>query len=129
MKVCELEILGDDNSGYVTIAGHKHLRVCGPKDPTSGQRDIRRVLATDKLFSRGLANTALHELGHFIADLPDNSISGNYMSTGGPQGAQRTLPNMRAFFGTRLQWSPEQRSKLVECLRKGTYLGDSMVVQ
>jgi hypothetical protein len=125
-QACGFEILGDDNSGYVSIAGHLHLRVCGPSNPVTGKRDTRKVLTTDQLFSQALANTALHELGHFIADLEDNLIPGNFMSTGGPKGGQRTLQTMRKYFGARLQWSQKQKEKLISCLRSGVYLGDSI---
>jgi hypothetical protein len=128
-QMCGFEILGDDNSGYVSIAGHLYLRVCGPSDPRTGKRDTRRVLTTDRMFAQALANTTLHELGHFIADLEDNRIPGNFMSTLGPKNSERTLQTMRKYFGARLQWTKDQHTKLVGCLRSGTYLGDSLKIE
>jgi len=116
---CPFIILGDDGSGYIGIQAHSSLRVCGPVDQ-AGHRDVRRFLANDRLFARALANTSLHELGHFIAGLEHVSDPGNYMATFGPK--IRTMKTQRSFWAGHKSWFPDQEDQLVEHLRTGLYV-------
>lgn len=127
-RTCGFAILGDCNSGYVSIADHVNLRVCGPSDPLTGERDTTLVLTTDQLLAQALANTALHELGHFISDLKDNTLPGNFMSTMGPRRSERTLQTMINYFGGRQQWTVDQKKQLIKSLRSGKYKGDGLKV-
>jgi len=116
--------LGEDGGGIVSIGGHQSLRVCGPIDPATRQRDIRRILTNHWLMAHALANTAMHELGHFIADLDHSTDSRNYMITGDQPVEQRTITSQREFFAGQQSFTAEQRAKLVAQLRTEEWLGD-----
>jgi hypothetical protein len=118
---CHYIVLGDDGTGYIGIQAHRSLRVCGPVD-SAGRRDVRRFLASDRLLARALANTSLHELGHFIAGLEHASDLGNYMATGGLQVRERTMKSQRSFWAGPKSWFPDQEDRLVEHLRTGRYV-------
>jgi hypothetical protein len=124
---CHFTILGDDASGYIGIRAHWGLRVCGPTDPLTGTRDVRRILTTDRLLGRALGNTGVHELGHFISNEQHVTAATNYMSTSGPSTRQRTMESQRIFWVGPKSWTSEQTRRLVECLRTGDYLGDMVV--
>src|SRR5208283_2445755 len=94
-KVCSLTDLGEDGTGNVWVRAHGELRVCGKANAVTGKRDTRRFLTNDVLLGRALANTAMHELGHFIADLDHSSDMQNYMMTMGIPRDKRTLSTQR----------------------------------
>src|SRR5262249_55052821 len=79
--VCGLSILGEDAGETVYVKAHKELRVCNAPDPVTHKQDTRRVLTASWLLGPALANTGIHELGHFIANLDHVSDSMNFMST------------------------------------------------
>src|ERR1041384_1476890 len=67
--VCALSLLGEDAGETVFVRAHRDLRVCGPIDSKTRKQDTRKILTAFWLLGPALANTAIHELGHFIADL------------------------------------------------------------
>jgi hypothetical protein len=119
---CGPRILGEDGMGDVDIAAHYYGRVCGPT------KDERRVLITDQLLAKALANTALHELGHFIAGLEHSEDLNNYMTTVGPVGGARTFKSVQGWYAGPKTWTQDQRDKLIEALRTGNY-NDPLQVQ
>jgi len=124
-KVCPVSTwLGDDALRTVSIGGHRSLRVCGVEDPETHKRDIRHVLTNHWLLAHALANTAMHELGHFIADLDHSPDSRNYMITGALPPEQKTLRSQREFYAGQQSFTLEQREKLVAQLRTEQWLGD-----
>ncbi len=116
--------LGEDGSGGVSIGGHQSLRVCGPVDPDSKKRDIRRVLTNFWLMAHALANTGMHELGHFIADLDHSTDPQNYMVTDSLPVGERNIRSQRKFFAGQQSFTAEQRQKLVAQLKTEEWLGD-----
>jgi len=121
--VCAISFLGEDSGESVFVKAHKELRVCGPVD-SKGKRDTRRVLTASWLLGPALANTAMHELGHFIAGLDHVGDSSNFMSTMGPPKEKRTLESQRAFWAGKQKFTEEQKAKLIERLEKGVFVGD-----
>jgi hypothetical protein len=124
---CHLTFLGEDAGHSVWVEAHRNLRVCSAKDPKTGKRDLRRFLTTDPLLGRALANTALHELGHFIADLDHTAEIGNYMFTWGIPPAQRTLQSQRHAWAGQKTFTADQRAKIVRQLKAREWLGDMSV--
>jgi hypothetical protein len=126
-QVCHLTFLGEDAGHEVWVKAHQNLRVCGVTNPKTGQRDTRRFLTTDWLLGRALANTALHELGHFIADLDHASDIHNYMFTIGIPKEQRNLRTQReAWAGVKI-FTSEQRAKIIQQLKLEQWLGDMTI--
>jgi hypothetical protein len=124
-KACSgMAWLGDDGLRTVSVGGHRSLRVCSVADPETQQRDLRRVLTNHWLMAHALANTAMHELGHFIADLEHSTDPKNYMITGSLAPEQRNIRSVREFFAGQQSFTPEQRQKLVVQLRSEEWLGD-----
>jgi hypothetical protein len=122
---CGWHLMGDDGTGDVDIGQHQDWRVCGPTDPRTGHRDRRIVLGTARLLARALANTAMHELGHFVADLPD--LGGgpenltNYMTTVEPPTREKTMASMRRWLAGPQHFSAEQQQRVIEHLRSGNF--------
>ena len=75
-------LLGEDAGEAVFVRAHQDMRVCGPVDPKTNTRDTRRFLNASWLLGPALANTGLHELGHFIANLEHTTDPTNIMSDG-----------------------------------------------
>jgi hypothetical protein len=125
-KVCGATVLGEDAAGVIYVKAHRELRVCGKAD-AHGKRDTRRFLTTDVLLGRALANSAIHELGHFIADLDHASDAHNYMMTFGIPRANRTLRTQRQTWAGKQSFTPEQKHQLVTQLRARRWLGDLQV--
>ena len=121
---CHVDFLGEDAGHAVWVRAHQNLRVCGVANPKTGQRDLRRFLTTDWLLGRALANTALHELGHFIADLDDTSAPANYMFTLGIPKEQRNLRTQRQTWAGVKSFTTDQRAKIVQQLKLKQWLGD-----
>jgi hypothetical protein len=118
--------LGRDGE-TVNVRAHREMRVCSPVDPATGKRDVRRILSTDRLMGKALGNTAVHELGHYIALLEDVRIKdgpSNFMVSGDLQGNQRTLKGTRKFFAGHQSFSESQKEALVTQIRKGEWLGE-----
>ena len=114
-------LFGEDGGEAVFVKAHRELRVCGPPDPVSGKRDTRKVLTTFWLLGPALANTALHELGHFIADLEDVSDMSNYMSTLEPM-EKRTLMSRRTAKAGKQTFTEDQKDRLVKQLKEEKWL-------
>ncbi len=123
-RVCRNTVLGEDASGLIFVRGHANLRICGERDPGTGRRDTRRFLTTSWLLGRALANTALHELGHFIANLDHVADSNNYMMTGGLPVSERNIRSQREFWAERKSFDSNQRQRLINQIRTGEWLGD-----
>jgi hypothetical protein len=119
-------LLGEDAGETVFVRAHQDLRVCGPAGPATGSRDTRKVLTASWLLGPALANTAIHELGHFIADLEHVNGSGNFMSVIGPPKDQRTMAVQRAFWAGKMTFSPDQRKRLVKQLREKKWVADEL---
>jgi len=112
---------------YVQV--HRQARVCSAPDPKTGHKDLRRFLTTDLLLARALANTAIHELGHFIAFLDEEYQNvGNYMCTGNPPVKDRTLRKKREYYAGHQTFREDQKRQLIEQLRAGVWLGDLGVI-
>lgn len=126
-KVCSPTVLGEDGGGNIWVRAHRELRVCGKADPATGKRDTRRFLTNDVLLGRALANTAMHELGHFIADLDHTSDMQNYMMTLGLPKDKRTLRTQRETWAGHQSFNDAQKQKLVTQLKKREWLGDMKV--
>ena len=121
---CKFTILGADADRIVYVQSHRNLRVCGKRDPITKQRDMRRILTTDVLLGRALANTGLHELGHFIADLEHNKSIINYMYTGDLPVGQRNILTRRENFAGVQTFTEEQKQKIVAQIKDQKWLGD-----
>ena len=119
-------VLGEDAGESVFVRAHQDLRVCGPVDPKTGLRDLRKVLTTSWLLGPALATTGLHELGHFIAQLDHLEDPTNIMNTGKsqPKVADRTLKTQRDFWAGSLTFNDDQKNKLIAQLKTGVWLGD-----
>jgi hypothetical protein len=128
-KICSGggSILGEDAGEAVFVRAHRDLRVCGPIDPATRKRDTRRVLTASWLLGPALANTAIHELGHFIADLEHVNDPTNFMSTMGPPKEQRTLKSQRAFWAGKQEFTGEQKRRLVKQIKEENWLGDMTI--
>jgi hypothetical protein len=122
-RICQNTLLGEDASGVVWVEAHRNLRVCSQRD-RAGNRDTRRFLTRDWLLGRAVANTAMHELGHFIANLDHSADTSNYMMTGSMPTAQRTLTSQRKHWAGRQSFSSGQRARLVAQLQACRWLGD-----
>ncbi len=121
--ICRNTVLGEDGTGSVWVQAHRNLRVCGPRN-RAGHRDTRRFLTSEWLLGRALANTAMHELGHFIANLDHTADAGNYMMTGSMPVAQRNLRTQQQYWAGRSSFTHQQRARLVNQIREGRWLGD-----
>jgi hypothetical protein len=122
--VCGMSILGEDAGETVFVKAHKELRVCNAKDPVTGKQDTRRVLRTSWQLGPALANTGIHELGHFIANLDHVNDSLNFMSTIGPPKEKRTLAVQREFWAGKKIFTDDQKKKLVKQIKEEKWLGD-----
>jgi hypothetical protein len=126
-RVCQNTILGECGTGSVYVEAHRNLRVCDARNPRTGQRDTRRFLTRDWLLGRALANTALHELGHFIGNLDHSADRSNYMVTGSMPTEQRTIGSQRDDWAGQKSFTPVERVRLVAQIRAGVWLGDFTV--
>jgi hypothetical protein len=122
-------ILGEDAGEAVFVRAHQDMRVCGPVNPKTGTRDMRRFLNASWLLGPALANTGLHELGHFIANLEHTTDPGNIMSDGfsKPKLAERTIKTQREFWAAPQTFNEDQRRRLVAQLKSGAWLGGMTV--
>lgn len=118
-------ILGEEGGESVFVRAHQDLRVCGPVDPKTGNRDTRRILTTSWLLGPALATTGLHELGHFIAQLDHFEDPMNIMNTGKsqPKLEDRTLKSQREFWAANSTFNDDQKKKLIAQLAAGVWLG------
>jgi hypothetical protein len=120
-KECTTLSLGDDGTGQVDVDRHRGVRVCGPKDPVTGFQDRRVVLGTPQLLARALVNTAIHELGHFVANLDHSEDLRNYMTTAGPGKSHSTMSSMRSWLAGPMTFTHAQKQKMIMHLGKGEY--------
>ncbi len=118
-------LLGDDASETVFVRAHQDMRVCGPVDPKTSTRDTRRFLNASWLLGPALANSGLHELGHFIADLEHTTNPTNIMSDGfsKPKLAERNIRTQREFWATPQTFNDDQKRRLAAQLKTGVWLG------
>lgn len=123
--VCGFSLMGDESGETVFVRAHKDLRVCGPVNPATRKQDTRRVLTTSWLLGPALANTAIHELGHFIASLDHVNGAGNFMTIFGPPDDKKTMATQREFWAGKMVFTDEQKQRLIEHLRKKEWAGDS----
>jgi hypothetical protein len=65
-KMCQVNDFGEEGEKVYALV-HRDWRVCGPTRAADGTRDLRKFMSGDRRLGRALANTAIHELGHFIA--------------------------------------------------------------
>ena len=72
-------------------------------------------------------NTAIHELGHFIANLDHVHDRLNFMATGSIPKAQRTIKSQREDYAGKKLFTNDQRQLLIEQLKEGKWLGDFTV--
>lgn len=126
-RICQNTVLGEDGTGSVFVQAHRELRVCGVRDRATGQWDTSRFLTNDWLLGRALANTAIHELGHFIANEDHSADSRNYMMTGSPPVAQRSVQSQREHWAGQKSFTSTQRTRLIAQIRAGEWLGDFTV--
>ncbi|AHG93257.1 hypothetical protein J421_5722 (plasmid) [Gemmatirosa kalamazoonensis] len=122
-RPCGFAMLGEGGD-VVVVEAHRSLGVC-TTDPVTGKIHRRGILTYDVLLARALFNTGMHELGHFVAALPHVHDPNNYMVTGNPPVDMRTRRGRRAFFAGSKRFTSEQRGRLVEQLRSGTWLEGS----
>jgi hypothetical protein len=122
-------LLGEDAGETVFVRAHQDMRVCGPVDPKTNTRDTRRFLNASWLLGPALANTGLHELGHFIANLEHTTDPTNIMSDGfsKPKLAERNIKTQREFWATPQTFSADQKKRLVARLKTGVWLGGMTV--
>jgi hypothetical protein len=122
-------ILGEDAGEAVFVRAHQDMRVCGPVDPKTNTRDTRRFLNASWLLGPALANTGLHELGHFIANLEHTTDPTNIMSDGfsKPKLAERNIKTQREFWATPQTFNGDQKKRLVTQLKTGVWLGGMTV--
>jgi hypothetical protein len=119
-----ISILGEDGGQEVFVRAHRDLRICGPIDPRTKRKDTRKFLTASWLLGPALANTGIHELGHFIADLPHVDDAANFMNFFGPPVKERTLATQREFWAGKKIFTTDQRQRLVKQIRDGKWLLD-----
>ena len=120
-KPCGLDFLGDQG-GTIDIGAHKDVRVCGPVLGSSSP--IERVFEDDDpILTRSIANTAVHELGHMIADLDHVDDPKNYMCWKAVliPVSMRNRKNVRQAIGGPKYFIQSQIERLVEAIRSGKY--------
>jgi hypothetical protein len=135
-RPCGILILGNEGGGDIFVGAHKDLRVCGgpQRDPERpGEIDyvsqIERVFdEEEEAFGRFVGNTAVHELGHLMAQLDHTSGPSNYMHSQGALGANlpremRTRANMRRHWAGRKNFTADQARTLTEAIRTGRFTG------
>jgi hypothetical protein len=71
-----------------------------------------------------MANTSIHELGHFIANLEHVNDSTNFMNTGGPPKQERTMASQREFWAGKKMFTANQKKRLIKQLKEEKWLGD-----
>jgi hypothetical protein len=118
---CTTRILGDDGTGQVDVDRHRGMRVCGPENPITGLQDKRVILGTPQLLARALANAAMHELGHFVANLEHSDDLTNYMTDAGPGKSHSTMRSMRKWLAGPLSFTPAQKEQMILHLEKSEY--------
>jgi hypothetical protein len=81
-------------------------------------------MSGDRRLGRALANTAIHELGHFIAFLDDSHDHSNYMITGGISKNERTRSNQRELFAGHKSFNAQQKVQIVAQFNTKVWLGE-----
>jgi hypothetical protein len=116
-------ILGNEGGGEIFVRATRELRVCGPIDPRSGKQDIRRFLNAPWLLGSALANVAIHELGHCVAQLKHVSDDTNYMRTGGLPVEKRNMASSREYWAGKKMFSSDQKERLIAQFKEENWLG------
>jgi hypothetical protein len=135
-RPCGLMILGNEGGGDIFVGAHADLRVCGTPemDPATGGVDhasprLEHVFdPAEPAFGRFVGGTAVHELGHVMAQLPHTADRGNYMHSEGSLGANlpehlRTLETMRRHWGGTKTFSGSQIRLLAQAMMAGPFKG------
>jgi hypothetical protein len=119
-------IFGNEGGEEVYVREYMSLRVCGPANPKTGKQDTRKVLTYGSVLGRALANCALHELGHIIADFEDlKNMPTNYMFSGTePDTFHRTRSSMRDFYAGHQTFNPDQKETIVRQIKLKEWLGE-----
>jgi hypothetical protein len=132
-------ILGMEGGGSIFVQAHADVRVCcGPiRDPSTGEIDyttqIRRVFDDSETgFGRFIGNTAVHELGHLMANLSHTSTMSNFMYSGARYGAglppsMRTRDRLRRHFSAHLNFNAVQQRQLAATIRANRFLGGMQI--
>jgi hypothetical protein len=135
-RPCGFNILGNEGGEDIFVGAHEDLRVCcGPRrDPLNpGEIDyftqVKRVFDPDEPeFGRFVGNTAVHELGHIMAQLEHTPVRSNFMYSGNlPQG-MRTMQSMRQHWAGQKSLSSDQNHRLVEAIRTNQFSGGMEVI-
>jgi hypothetical protein len=130
-RLCGVRILGQDAGGAVWVGAHEAMRACGdihgdPQDP----QDLDHSSQIDPLFDNGepefarfVANTAVHELGHIMANLEHSLDRYNFMSNEDLPFELRNRDNLRQFYSSRLHFDAAQVHRLVCAIQTGDFPG------
>jgi hypothetical protein len=134
-RPCGLLILGIEGGGDIFVGAHEDLRVCcGPlRDPQNpGEIDyVTQILLVfddgESAFGRFVGNTAVHELGHMMAQLDHTSFRGNFMYSGNLPRNMRTLESMRRHWAGHKSFSSDQSCRLIEAIRTNSFTGGMQI--
>ncbi len=133
-----------EQSGAVLVGNISEMRVGGVNSRTSTsimnyRRPTQRRAQTvyvdymssmrpvfvngEEEFARTVGNISVHELGHTIGGLAHNNSQSNFMFTGASLSRHHspdwwTYDNLRRFWSGRFRFEREQRSRLVEAIRR-----------
>jgi outer membrane protein OmpA-like peptidoglycan-associated protein len=131
-RPCQMLILGMDGGGEIFVGAHRDLRVCsGIVLNAQGQPDHQSQLEhvfefNEPEFAVAVANTAIHELGHIMAQLPHVNDFSNFMHSAGRLGSDlpqnmRTRKTMRQHYAQRGRFDAAQSAKLVCAIQTGFF--------
>lgn len=125
---CRFTILGNEGGCTVFIGAHSTLFEC-PERGKERQGEPALVFPDDdEVFAQALANTAIHELGHRIAELEHTSDLGNYMYSQQPMpDALRGKGKLRAQLSGKKTFTPQQEAALSCAIRSANYRGGAKV--
>jgi hypothetical protein len=137
---CALLILGNEGGGEIFVGAHRDLRVCsGPQGAPQDPEGIDHVSQFENVFdpqepefARFVGGTAVHELGHQIAQLPHITDRHNFMDSGAQRGANlprhlRTRDLMRRHWSEQKSFSSGQIQQLQDAIRTGQFAGGMRV--
>lgn len=130
---CAVLFLGVEGGGMVWVGAHEDIRVCGsPTRGDDGEMDytptIQRVFdPSEAPFARAVANTALHEIGHLLAELEHTPDPANYLFSTDrgavlPK-AQRSRESLEELYAGPKTFNETQQRAMVCAVRSGYYAG------